>query len=83
MAWHLRPPQPNYISSEQPRYQKPFDQLTPSAFSTPSISTSPQDLPVSGQGMIPKVANSAPRKGSVSFAVTGRRNSGNGVSKVT
>lgn len=83
MAWHLRPPQPNYISSEQPRYQKPFDQLTPSAFSTPSISTSPQDLPVSGQGMIPKVADSAPRKGSVRFAVPGRRDSGNGVSKVT
>lgn len=83
MAWHLRPPQPNYISSEQPRYQKPFDQLTPSAFSTPSISTSPQGLPVFGQGMIPKVADSAPRKRSVRFPVTGRRDSGNGVSKVT
>lgn len=83
MAWHWRPPQPNYISSEQPLYQKPFDQLTPSAFSTHSISTSPQDLPVSGQRMIPKLAWSSSRESSVRFSVTGRRDSENGFSKVT
>lgn len=55
---------PDYLSAEQQKgNQKPFAQFT--AFPIPSISTSLQDLPVNGQGMIPKVVCPGPRKGSV------------------